>query len=139
MPDSEMLVALSEVLETPVGALLGESVEREALPTLQSIAAKLELLNEQFAKRAERSRRIWRAVFLTACVFAALVLLFQLVSLIYFMIVNVGGGKDAAVGIIGGADGPTAIMVSSVVVKMPTTLICIILLVISGVGLAKTK
>lgn len=55
------------------------------------------------------------------------------------MIVNVGGGKDAAVGIIGGADGPTAIMVSSVVVKMPTTLICIILLVISGVGLAKTK
>ena len=139
VPDSETLVTLSEVLEIPVGVLLGESIDREELPTLQSIAAKLELLNEQFAKRAERSRRIWRTVFLTACAFAALVLLFQLVSLIYFMIVNVGGGQDAAVGVIGGADGPTAIMVSSVVVKMPTTLICIILLVISGVGLAKTK
>lgn len=139
VPDSEMLVAFSEALETPVGALLGESIEREEPPTLQSIAAKLELLNEQFAKRAERSRRIWRAVFLTACAFAAFVLLFQLISLIYFMVVNVGGGQDAAVGIIGGADGPTAIMVSSVVVKMPTTLMCAVVLVISVIGLVKTR
>lgn len=76
---------------------------------------------------------------MTACAFAAFVLLFQLISLIYFMVVNVGGAQDAAVGIIGGADGPTAIMVSSVVVKMPTTLMCAVVLVISVIGLVKTR
>jgi transcriptional regulator with XRE-family HTH domain len=91
VPDSEMLILLAEVFEVPVAELLGETVSQEEAPTLQSLAAKLELLNEQFAKKAERSRKVWKTVFIVIGCISAVVLLFPMVlkqdwQLMYFSI-----------------------------------------------------
>ena len=42
VPDSELLVSLSEALDTPVSMLLGENVEEQNEDSLKEIAEKLE-------------------------------------------------------------------------------------------------
>lgn len=140
VPDSEMLITLAEALDVSVADLLGETASGEEAPTLQSLAAKLELLNEQFAKRAERSRKLWRLVFVVVCCVAAAVLLFELIALIYYLAQpDVPTGENAAVAIIGGADGPTAILIASESIKLPTFLVAAIALIVSVLGIRKTK
>ena len=58
VPDSEMLVSLSEVLETPVSTLLGETVTESQADDLKVIAQKLEIINLQLAKRKESKRKL---------------------------------------------------------------------------------
>ena len=72
VPDSEMLIKLAEELDTTVNILLGETVEPTETTEIQALAAKLELLNEQFAKRNETRRKVWRIVFLVLGVLAFL-------------------------------------------------------------------
>lgn len=77
VPDSDMLLALSEALETPVSRLLGESVAEPEADELKAIAAKLEVINLQLARRRDAGRRALHGLFLalcagTAAVFAAL-------------------------------------------------------------------
>ena len=77
VPDSDMLLALSEALETPVSRLLGESVAEPEADELKAIAAKLEVINLQLARRRDAGRRALHWLFLalcagTAAVFAAL-------------------------------------------------------------------
>lgn len=57
VPDSEMLISISEVLETPVSVLLGDTVENSESNDLKSIAEKLEVINLQLANQ-KRTRRI---------------------------------------------------------------------------------
>lgn len=64
VPDSELLVSLSEALETPAGVLLGETVEEPAADDLKAISEKLELINLQLAKRGESRRKALQAAFL---------------------------------------------------------------------------
>ena len=51
VPDSDMLISLSEVLETPVSTLLGETVIEAEVDTLKAISEKLEVINLQLAQR----------------------------------------------------------------------------------------
>ena len=139
VPDSEMLIRLAEALDVQVTELLGEGTAREEAETLQSLAAKLELLNEQFAKRAERTRKIWRRVFFAVAVIAALILLFEAFSFINYLIHADGLiGKDT-IGIIGGADGPTAIFVASASIDIPSFVIALAALAVAIFGIVKTK
>lgn len=62
VPDSEMLLALSEVLETPVSTLLKETVRTEEAEDFQTIAARLEIINLQLAQRKDMRRRIIRGL-----------------------------------------------------------------------------
>ena len=50
-PDSDMLISLSEVLETPVSTLLGEMVDEPNPDDLKVISEKPEVINFQLAKR----------------------------------------------------------------------------------------
>ena len=45
VPDADMLITLSEALETPVSVLLGETVAPAEEDGLQAVAGKLEVLN----------------------------------------------------------------------------------------------
>ena len=68
VPDADMLIALSQVLETPVSTLLGETVPSPAADDLKAIAAKLEVINLQLAKR-KRNLRWWiQGVLTVVCV-----------------------------------------------------------------------
>ena len=51
VPDSELLISLSEVLETPVSTLLGETVIETEVDTLKAIAEKLEVINSRLIQR----------------------------------------------------------------------------------------
>ena len=51
VPDADMLLTLSEVFETPVSTLLGETVIETPADPLRAISEKLEVINLQLAKR----------------------------------------------------------------------------------------
>ena len=69
-----MLISISEVLETPVSTLLGETVIQAEADNLKAISEKLEVINWQLAQRANMRRKIIRWLFLSLC--AVTVMLF---------------------------------------------------------------
>ncbi|WP_195419865.1 helix-turn-helix domain-containing protein [Collinsella sp. D33t1_170424_A12] len=75
VPDAEMLLALGEVLGTPVSTLLGETVPASEPEGLQALSEKLEVLNEQFARAQESKRRLLHALCIAIAAVTALVLL----------------------------------------------------------------
>ena len=58
VPDSDMLISISEVLETPVSKLLGENLIELEIDDLKAISAKLEVINSQLAQRKTTRRNI---------------------------------------------------------------------------------
>ena len=58
VPDCDMLIALSEALETPVSALLGETVACTESDRINAVAEKLEVINLQLSGSGWRIR-IW--------------------------------------------------------------------------------
>lgn len=67
VPDSEMLIALSETLETPVNTLLGETVIETAVDDLKAISEKLEVINLQLARRKAMQRKALHGLFILLC------------------------------------------------------------------------
>lgn len=79
VPDSEMLISLSEVLETPVSKLLGETVAETEADNIKAISEKLEVINLQLAQRKAAGRKIVRWLLISLCaiivmIFAALII-----------------------------------------------------------------
>ena len=75
VPDSEMLVTLSEVLETPVSTLLGETVVEAQADDLKAIAEKLEVINLQLARRKYIRRNVLHWIFISVCILIVLTFL----------------------------------------------------------------
>ena len=80
VPDSDMLIAISEALETPVSTLLGETVIETEVDHLKAITEKLAVINLQLAQRKTAKRTMIRWLLISSCamigaVFAALVIL----------------------------------------------------------------
>ena len=57
VPDSNMLISLSEALDTPVSVLLGEIVEQAEVNDLKVISEKLEIINLQLALSRDAKRK----------------------------------------------------------------------------------
>ncbi|MDE7244510.1 MAG: helix-turn-helix transcriptional regulator [Oscillospiraceae bacterium] len=68
VPDSNMLISISEVLETPVSTLLGETVIEAEVDGLKAISAKLEVINLQLARRQTTGKRILHWLLISLCV-----------------------------------------------------------------------
>ena len=68
VPDSELLVALSEALDTPVSVLLGETISEGKPDSLKEISEKLEIINLQLAQRKESKRKFWHCFFIVLCI-----------------------------------------------------------------------
>ncbi len=66
VPDSDMLLCLSEVLETPVSILLGDTIAEPEADGLKAIAEKLEVINLQLARRKVTRRKILHWLFFSA-------------------------------------------------------------------------
>lgn len=67
VPDSDMLISISEVLETPVSTLLGETVIASEVDDLKAISAKLEVINLQLAQRKTTRKRILHGLLIALC------------------------------------------------------------------------
>ena len=128
-------------LDSSVNVLLGEPLKPDETPDekdeLRAIAAKLELLNEQFARRCEQQRKIWRTVFIILGIIVILALLYELTGLIQYWFSMNEMHADSSV--IGGYDGPTDIYVSSLSLNIGALITAIIAAIISAVGLYKTR
>ena len=70
VPDSDLLIALSEALETPVSTLLGENVAEADADTVKVLSEKLEIINLQFARRTAMRRAFlhWSLIALCAVI-----------------------------------------------------------------------
>ena len=80
VPDSEMLISISETLETPVSTLLGETVTQPIADDLKAISEKLEIINLQLVQRKTTRRKILHWLFISLCavivaIFAVLIAL----------------------------------------------------------------
>lgn len=67
VPDSDMLISMSEVLEIPVSTLLGETITESQADDLKAISEKLEVINLQLAQRREMRRRILHWLLISLC------------------------------------------------------------------------
>ena len=67
VPDSDMLISISEVLETPVSILLGETVVETKVSDLAVISEKLEIINLQLAQKKIARRKIIQGLLITLC------------------------------------------------------------------------
>lgn len=77
VPDTDLLLSLSEALETPVSILLGESIAEARADELKAIAEKLETISAQLARQKAMGRTIlhWFFILLftaTAAILAVL-------------------------------------------------------------------
>lgn len=112
IPDSEMLISIAEVFEVSVSQLIGETVEiNDTESELEKISRKLENLNELIAQKNSRNRRTLLLIVAVCLIIIASVMLlftgFALVSLFTAL------SPSTDIAIIGGADGPTSIMIAS--------------------------
>ena len=67
VPDADMLISISEVFETPVSTLLGESVAGAKADSLCAISEKLEVINLQLAHRKEAGQKALHWLFVVLC------------------------------------------------------------------------
>lgn len=77
VPDSAMLISISEILETSVSTLLGETVVGLEVDGLKIISEKLEIINLQLAQRETARRRMfhWLFILLSVAIIAIFVVL----------------------------------------------------------------
>ena len=73
VPDSDMLISISESLETPVSTLLGETVAAADADALKSISEKLEVINLQLSRRKIAVRKMIHWLFIALCAVTAVI------------------------------------------------------------------
>ena len=77
VPDAEMLISISEALETPVSILLGENISEFKVDDLKAISEKLEIINLQLSQRKNEIRKIahWLLILLCIIIISIFILL----------------------------------------------------------------
>ena len=82
VPDSELLVSLSEALNTPVSVLLGETISEENPDSLKEISEKLEIINLQLSQRNKTRKKMiyWMLILLCVIIVIIFISLFLLNS-----------------------------------------------------------
>ena len=80
VPDSDMLIALSKALETPVSILLGETVTEPTVDDLKVISEKLEMINLQFAQKTTARRKMVHWLLISLGI--VIVIIFRLLTML---------------------------------------------------------
>lgn len=78
VPDSEMLISISQALETPVSGLLGETAAESKADDLKAISEKLEVINLQLAQRMSARRKTLHWLLISLC--AVIVIIFAVLT-----------------------------------------------------------
>lgn len=82
VPDADLLVKLADTLDVSVAELLGGHIP--AGEDANELAAQLARINEQLAIKNRRSRRIWKVVLGVVAAFAAIQIVFVILSVVSF-------------------------------------------------------
>jgi putative transcriptional regulator len=68
VPDSEMLISISKVLETSVSTLLGEDIKHLDTNDLKTISKKLEIINEELAHKKLTKQKFLTWLLVSMCI-----------------------------------------------------------------------
>ena len=99
VPDSEMLICISEALETPVGTLLGETVVESKVDDLKAICEKLEIINLQLAQRKTMRRKTLHWLCIALCGVIAIIFGVLIVCNSPYLAWNYSAPETAVVGV----------------------------------------
>ncbi|MCI8464974.1 MAG: helix-turn-helix domain-containing protein [Lachnospiraceae bacterium] len=99
VPDSDMLISISEVLEIPVSTLLGETVVETEIDNLKVISKKLEVINLQLAQRKTTRRKIFHWLLISLCVVIGVIFVTLVVLNSSYLAWNYNDPKTAVVGV----------------------------------------
>lgn len=140
VPDAEMLIRIASALDTSVSELLGEVCASEDNDMIKTLAAKLEILNEQYSRQREQKRKIWRATAIVLAVFGIVYLVDRvwIAGTIWRAMTypHLGDNSNAQVTV---SDIPTStysmLLWMSVRMCLPPVVIC----VLAAIGIYKTK
>lgn len=80
VPDSEMLISISEILETPVSTLLGEDISESKVDDLKVISEKLEIINLQLSQKRNARRKVIHWLLISVC--AIIIIIFISLNLL---------------------------------------------------------
>ncbi len=75
VPDADMLICMSEVFETPVSVLLGETTAAADADELKVLCGKLETINLQLADMIASKRRMYLSIFTAIFLLTAVILI----------------------------------------------------------------
>ena len=98
VPDSDMLISISEILETPVSTLLGETITVPEADDLKAISEKLEITNLQLAQRKRTRRKVLHWMFISLSVVTVIILEVLAVLNSPYLGWNFGDPETAVVG-----------------------------------------
>ncbi len=76
VPDAEMLITISEVLETPVSTLLGENISESKVDDIKAISEKLEIINLQLSQKKSERRKIAHWLLISLCIMIIIIFIF---------------------------------------------------------------
>lgn len=99
VPDSDMLVSISEALETPVSTLLGENVMELEADDVKAISAKLEVINLQLAQRKTTRKKILHWTLISLCAAIAAIFAILLASESPYLYWNYSDPETAVLGV----------------------------------------
>ena len=73
VPDAEMLITISEVLETPVSTLLGKNISETKMDDIKVISEKLEIINLQLSQRKNERRKMTHWLLISLCIIIVII------------------------------------------------------------------
>ena len=147
VPDAGMIIQIAEVLDTTVNVLLGEKILGADIPDpersdyFKTLAAKLEVLNEQLSKQNEHRRKIWKVVFTVVLIVSVIALIRYLLFFgsIYLMKYMGNTSVSASVTVIGGSDAPAHVSLWYYLSVLKPVFASVLAAIISIVGLCRTR
>lgn len=93
VPDSEMLILISETLDTPVSTLLGENVAESKVDDLKAISEKLEVINLQLSQKNNTKRKVIQWLLISLCAIIVLIFLTLLFLNSFYLNWNYSGSE----------------------------------------------
>ncbi len=99
VPDSEMLISISEVFETPVSTLLGENISESKVYDLKAISEKLEIINLQLLQSKNAKRKIIHWILISLCVIIILIFISLILLNSLYLNWNYDNPQNAVLGV----------------------------------------
>ena len=100
VPDADMLISISEVFETSVSTLLGETIVESKVDDLKAISEKLEVINLQLAQRKAMKHKMLHWLFISLCVVIVAIFTVLIVSNSPYLSWDYSDPETAVVGVV---------------------------------------
>ena len=100
VPDAEMLISISEVLETPVSTLLGENISESKVDDIKAISEKLEIINLQLLQKKNERRKITHWLLISLCIIIIIIFIFLILLNSPYLNWDYSNPENAVLGVI---------------------------------------